>query len=160
MARVPPLSSPSSFTRLPDPRDHGERPLHVQPATLGKKDDRAVGIGIAVFVAAMTVVGIFGVTSSVRTSIVRATMDSTFAGVHQHEQDFHTLNNRFASWRELEDRGATLPARLRVVASNADSSHWFLSLLDRSSGMVCDRTGELFDETGNERSAVCRSVPQ
>lgn len=77
--------------------------------------------------------------------------------VHSQQNNFRVLNQRFATWPELEARGARLAPTQKVLRSNATSSHWFMSLFDRETGVVCDQTGELFDEEPGERRASCRT---
>jgi len=45
------------------------------------------------------------------------------------------------------------------VKSNATASHWFVAIRDMDTGMICERTGELFDESPDERTATCRPLP-
>ena len=49
-----------------------------------------------------------------------------------------------------------LGRRQAVLAWNADLSHWFLSIRDVDTGVICDRTGEIFDEDWTERLSACR----
>lgn len=85
----------------------------------------------------------------------KSAITATLATVHQQQSTFRTLNQRYATWTELEDRGVKLGPRQVVVASNATSYHWFLSVRDSSTGVICSRTGELFDDSANDRRAAC-----
>ena len=62
---------------------------------------------------------------------------------------------RFATWPELEARGVVLGENQEIEEWNADASHWFLSVRDRTTGIVCQRTGELFDASSGARRAAC-----
>ncbi len=83
---------------------------------------------------------------------------NTLKGVHSRQSEFRVINRRFATWNELEARGVRLPQWQRLVASNATASHWFVSLSDTQTGVVCSRTGELFDEGPDDRTPVCREA--
>ncbi len=85
-----------------------------------------------------------------------AALGSTLKVVHTRQGEFRMINQRFATWRELEARGAKLGPEQRVVVSNASPSHWFLSVRDTKTGVICDQTGELFDESAEERKPRCR----
>ena len=76
--------------------------------------------------------------------------------MHAQQSTFRLLNQRFATWSELEARGMRLPVDQAVVKSNASASHWFVSLRDSATGVICDKTGELFDEGPNDYRPVCR----
>ncbi|MBY0491298.1 MAG: hypothetical protein K2R93_15755 [Gemmatimonadaceae bacterium] len=82
-------------------------------------------------------------------------MSATFVKVFELQGTYRLLNGRFATWRELEGRGARLGPDQRVVKSNASSSHWFLSLRDTGTGIICSRTGELFDDNPLNRNPSC-----
>ncbi|MBX9856725.1 MAG: hypothetical protein K2Y26_14460 [Gemmatimonadaceae bacterium] len=104
---------------------------------------------LTVAVASVTVRGNMAVEK--RTSALTGTL----ALVHDHQQTFRVLNRRFASWTELQASGMKVPEGQRVVQSNATASHWFVSLRDIETGVVCSRTGELFDDGPNDRSPTC-----
>ncbi len=113
---------------------------------------------VVLFLVCAVALASVGVAGSVRQGRSREAMAITFTKLHAQQQNFRLLNARFATWSELEAAGAMLQPRQRLVASNADASHWFLSLSDTEAGVVCDRTGELFDESSDEREPVCRTV--
>jgi len=100
-------------------------------------------------VASVTVRG--NMTVERRTSALTGTL----AQVHNQQQTFRVLNRRFASWAELEASGVKVPEGQRVVRSNATSSHWYVALRDVETGVVCSRTGELFDDGPDDRSPIC-----
>jgi len=98
------------------------------------------------------------ITDSVRSSRAESEMMGTLTTMHQQQQNFRAINQRFARWPELARRGARMPAGQRVIASNADASHWFMSIANEDAGVICDRTGELLDESGFEHRSICRSA--
>ncbi len=75
-------------------------------------------------------------------------MDGTLGRASLQQMEFRAANQRFALWGELAARGATMPAQLEVVATNASSSHWFLKVRDRTTGITCSRIGQLVDAPG------------
>lgn len=82
-------------------------------------------------------------------------LTGTLSRVHDHQQTFRVLNRRFASWTELQAAGMRVPDGQRMVRSNATASHWYVSLRDVETGVVCSRTGELFDDGPYDRSPTC-----
>ena len=104
---------------------------------------------------AMVLIAI-NISDSTQQAEARVSIDRTFAGVHQKQREYRSQTGRFASWPELEKRGERLPPAQRAIKWNADQSHWFLSIRDSDSGLICDRTGEIFDEEWKERISVCR----
>ncbi len=119
-------------------------------------DQRVVLTSIIAFLTVVGGLAIFMMVNSVKRDRAKVVMDATFVRMHTQQRSFRMINNRFASWPELKASGATLPPRQRVTASNADASHWFMSIRDQDTNLICDRTGELWDESGSERQAVCR----
>lgn len=87
-------------------------------------------------------------------------LEVTLQAIAGIQSAFQVVNQRFASWGELESKGATLGPSQQVLRYNVDSSHWYLSVIDRKTGAICDQTGELFDEARGERSPTCRSNPR
>lgn len=79
----------------------------------------------------------------------------TLDAVHGRQSGFRIIHQRFATWDELEADGASLESGQEVVASNASTSHWFLSVRDTTTGVQCSRTGELFDDGPNDRHTSC-----
>jgi hypothetical protein len=104
---------------------------------------------IAVSVASVQVSG------GMSTERSKTAISSTLSVVHEQQTAFRTLNQRFATWSELSNSGMTLGPRQAVVSSNATASHWFMAVRDSSTGVVCSRTGELFDTGPDERRAAC-----
>jgi hypothetical protein len=41
------------------------------------------------------------------------------------------------------------------VRANVTASHWFVALRDGDTGMICARTGELFDDGPLDRAPTC-----
>lgn len=71
------------------------------------------------------------------------------------QMEFRSTNARFANWDELEARGMRLADDLAVVSSTATQSHWYLRLRDRSSGVTCERIGQLFDPPAKVIAPSC-----
>jgi hypothetical protein len=108
------------------------------------------------FGLAASVLGSMRVAGDVREQRAREAMTGSFAKVHQRQYEFRRMNARFATFAELSSKGLRLSGRHQVQRSTADASHWYLSLRDRNTGLICERTGELTDETGLERQPVCQ----
>ncbi len=90
----------------------------------------------------------------------KARMTGTLGRASLEQMEFRAANKRFALWEELVQRGATLPDQLEVVATNASSSHWFLKVRDRQTGIACSRVGELLDAPGLAVAPVCDRASQ
>ena len=95
------------------------------------------------------------VSGSMKADRSRTAIAGTLTKVYEQQTAFRVLNRRFATWPELRARGMTLPEQQRVVASNASRSHWFMSVRDSSTGIICSRTGELFDDSPFDRQPSC-----
>ncbi len=111
---------------------------------------------VGVFVAVALVLMSMRVVSSAQQANAREALGQTFAVVHSRQAEFRTVFGRFATWPELRDRGMAVGPRQSVKDWNATASHWFISIRDLETGVICDRTGELFDEGSAERAPVCR----
>jgi len=121
--------------------------------------ERVVVTGLIAFGFAAAVLGSVRVAGDVRATRAKELMHGTFTRVDQQQDDFRRINARYATWPELSARGVRLPGRQQLRNSSADQSHWYLSLRDRNTGVVCDQVGALFDEPGSPRRPVCR-VPE
>lgn len=122
------------------------------------RDRRVVSGLIGIFVVGAVALLSITVAEASAESRAKAAMGQTFAVVHRRQSEFLSVTGRFATWPELRQQGVTLGARQRVNGSNADASHWFISLVDEESGLICDRIGELMDEDRFERAPVCRGT--
>jgi hypothetical protein len=120
------------------------------------RSERLVVISLLAFGAAVVILGSMRVAGEVREGRALEAMVETFARVGERQDEFRRLNARFATLPELNARGFRLPSRHQVQRSSADPSHWFLSIRDRNTGMICDRIGELTDEPGTQRKPLCR----
>lgn len=120
-----------------------------------RQDNILVTSLIVAFVLLTLGIGSVRVRGGMTVERSKSAITETLATVHQQQSTFRTLNQRYATWTELEDRGVKLGPRQVVVASNATSYHWFLSVRDSSTGVICSRTGELFDDSANDRRAAC-----
>lgn len=134
-----------------------------QPATLRARENDAIAqryvawlIG-AFLLVALGLLSMTVVTSS-KHAAARTELGASFAQVQLRQTEFRSEAGRFATWEELLANGASLARGQTVTASNADASHWFLSLRDEETGMVCDRIGDLV-EGGLQRPPNCRERP-
>ena len=109
-------------------------------------------------VGSLALIGGISAASLLQASNAQTAIVGSFDAVHTQQRDFRVVNQRFATWSELTVNGMTLPVRQSVVTSNADASHWFLSIRDRDAGVVCDGIGVLNDEAVGVRPPVCRST--
>lgn len=114
---------------------------------------------IVAFIFVALAIAVVQMRGSMQVDRSRQAMSTTFVKVFEMQGTYRLLHGRFATWRELEGRGARLAPNQRVVKSNASPSHWFLSLRDTSTGIICSRTGELFDDDPLNRTPSC-STPK
>ncbi len=128
----------------------------VRGAAKSEQDGQIVTSLIVAFVLVASVLASVRVRGSMRTTQSIAAVTGTLTAVHERQSTFRLLNQRFATWRELEARGMRLPAEQAVLKANATASHWFVSVRDRATGVICDKTGELFDQGPNDHRPVCR----
>ncbi len=156
MSTTPPRR-PSTLAAAPVAAMVPNRPRVVSTrAATAQQDGQIVTSVIIAFLLMVLVVGSLRVRGSMRTSSSVAAVTGTLKTVQAKQSTFRLLNQRFATWRELEARGMRLPVDQAVVKSNASASHWFVSVRDRATGVICDKTGELFDEGPNDHRPVCR----
>ena len=125
-------------------------------ASTSEKDGQIVTSLIVTFVLIILVVASVRVRGSMRVTKSQDAVTGTLKRVHEGQSTFRLLNQRFATWRELEARGMRLPADQAVVKSNATASHWFVSVRHKATGVICDKTGELFDQGPDEQRPICR----
>lgn len=131
--------------------------------TDGSRDsgERRVVIGVVgAFLASAVILMSMNVVSSGDESKAREKLGESFATVHNRQTEYRAIYGRFASWPELQKRGVEIGPKQTVREWNADASHWFISIRDAETGVICDRTGELFDEAATEREPVCRTLKQ
>lgn len=124
-------------------------------AARGQRDGLLVTSIVIAFVVVALAFGSLKISSDMQVDRSRSALGGSLAAVHQRQTEFRILNRRFATWPELEARGLTLPPSQRVVKSNATASHWFVALRDSDTGMICSRTGELFDDGPLDRAPTC-----
>lgn len=89
-------------------------------------------------------------------SVARASIGQTFVHVDNRQNEFRSTSGRFATWDELRANGARLGPSQVVAASNADASHWFISIRDQKTGLICDRIGSLTEGMGTRKRPECR----
>jgi hypothetical protein len=128
----------------------------VVPQASRDEREKAVVSGlVATFVLLAITIASVRVSGNMRVDRSRTAIAGTLKQVHVRQAEFRLINQRYASWRELQARGLRLPPKQKVVASNASMSHWFMSVRDATTGVTCSRTGELFDEGPDARKATC-----
>ncbi|QJR34310.1 hypothetical protein [Gemmatimonas groenlandica] len=159
-ARAPGVASPVAAGvrgagALPERETARTRAL-TKGAAKSEKDSQIVTSLVVAFVLVVLAVGSLRVRGNMRVTQSKDAVSGTLKAVHERQSTFRLLNQRFATWRELEARGMRLPTEQAVVKSNATASHWFVSVRDSATGVICDKTGELFDESPDERRPVCR----
>ena len=138
---------------------HAHMPVKPPPANGAASaagDQRIVMFLAGIFTAGALMLIAMNVAASNRTSRAKVSLGETFQRMHNRQAEYRSNNGRFATWPELQASGVALASRQSVVDSNADASHWFLSIRDRQTGVTCDRTGELLDGPVAERQPVCR----
>lgn len=111
---------------------------------------------VALFTVGALVLMSLNVAETARYTRAKEAIGRTFVRMHSRQSEYRSLYGRFATWPELRAGGVALGPRQSVVDSNADASHWFLSIRDLETGLVCDRTGELMDASPAARRPVCR----
>ena len=155
-ARAPANALPDA--RAAAPRTAPRTAARAAPRTAAREklERRVILTIVSVSVLAVVILMGLRIARSNEQDRARVTIDQTFARVHARQREYRSLIGRFASWPELRDRGVQLRPRQSALAWNADQSHWFMSIRDVESGLICDRTGEIFDEEWSERSSVCR----
>jgi hypothetical protein len=118
-----------------------------------------VGALVGAFAMAMLVLLSLNVVTSSKHAAARESMGQTFAQVQSRQGEFRSVSGRFATWDELAARGVQLAPQHSVAASNADASHWFLSLRDNKTGLICDRLGDVLESVTARTTPVCRESP-
>jgi hypothetical protein len=162
--RLPRLATVTAPAWPPTSRPAGCLPL---PAVLRSKHHVAerrsllllllVLAGTILVLAGVGVRGVRGVRVGVQMA-GRLRADGALQRAALEQSEFHAEQGRFALWWELEATGLGLPPRMRVDASNATASHWYLRLHDSASGQLCDRVGTLVDELTEHVPPSCRSA--
>lgn len=120
------------------------------------REQNIVTATVVLVVGSLALIGGIGAASMLQSSNAQTAIVGSFGAVHTQQRDFRVINQRFATWSELSAKGIALPETQSVVTSNADASHWFLSIRDRDAGVVCDGIGVLNDEAVGIRPPVCR----
>ncbi|MCE2900332.1 MAG: hypothetical protein ACK6DP_12315 [Gemmatimonas sp.] len=153
-----PARSPGVVTRAPAsaPAAVPAPRASVRPTeSREQRDSLLVTSAVVAFLFVASAFGSLQVSENKRITRSRNALGGTLDTVHQRQTEFRIINQRFATWPELKARGVSLPPWQRVVRSNATASHWFISVRDGDTGMLCSRTGELFDEGPLERTPTC-----
>lgn len=149
----------SASSRPTSPESAASKPPKARAGVVGESRARQDNILVTSLIVAFLLVTIGFGSVRMRGTMGRdrskAAITATLVKVHQQQSTFRAINQRFATWRELEDSGVKLGAKQVVEASNATSYHWYLSVRDSSTGVTCSQTGELFDSSGGDRRAAC-----
>ncbi len=124
------------------------------------REQNVVTATVVLVVGSLALIGGISAASMLQTSNAQTAIVGSFGAVHTQQRDFRVINQRFATWSELKASGMSLPEAQSVVTSNADASHWFLSIRDREAGVVCDGIGALNDEAVGVRPPVCRPTSE
>ena len=124
------------------------------------REQNVVTATVALIVGSLALIGGISAASMMQTSNAQTAIVGSFDAVHTQQRDFRVINQRFATWSELSANGMALPEAQSVVTSNADASHWFLSIRDRDAGVVCDGIGALNDDAVGVRPPVCRPTSE
>ena len=131
------------------------RPIASKVVAREAEDRRLVLGMVLAFLAIGFVLMMYGIIDSTRTQLAKQSLSESLTDVHNQQTKYRSLMGRFATWPELEARGVVLGENQEIEEWNADASHWFLSVRDRKTGIVCQRTGELFDASSGARRAAC-----
>jgi hypothetical protein len=98
------------------------------------------------FAAVMVSIAGMQASTAYQQSKSKALIGESLEQVGRHQSSFRQLHGRFATWAELAERGERMAEGLEVLRSNATASHWYMQLLHRNSGLVCDRIHDLSAE--------------
>lgn len=151
---------PASRKPVPRPGAAAKPPVASAPArppaTRHVDRDQVLVSSVVVAFLLLTVAAVgLHLNGNARTDRSVGQVTGTLTRVYEQQTAFRILNQRFATWPELEARGMALPTEQHVLASNASRSHWYMKLRDTSTGVVCSRTGELFDDSPFDRQPSC-----
>jgi hypothetical protein len=149
-------------SRFYDTRMLTGRPITANAASAGQRSaaERSFVLVIAgAFASVMVAIAGMQATTAYQQSKSRETMGQSLEQVSRQQSSFRLLHGRFATWPELAERGERMAEGLEVLRSNATASHWYMQLLDRDSGLVCDRIHDLSAEWNAEPEPErCRDV--
>lgn len=123
-------------------------------------EQRVIALVVATAIGLMLALGLTGAQASHSASSARKRIGGTLGRASIEQMEFYSQHARFALWDELSARGMRLPDQVAVVASNASASHWYLRLRDVSTGVTCDRIGQLLDAPTGEVAPTCERVRQ
>lgn len=161
----PPKASPGAAGSRPKTTARGgsvaARPSATArtPAAVGDatRSDRLVILSMITCFLLMTAVIMWvRVGAGVRVDSSERAVSTALSRAYLAQRDYRILHGRFGSIAELQGRGFRLSPTQTVVDANATASHWYLALRDTVTGVVCSRTGELFDESDRERPPSCQ----
>jgi hypothetical protein len=131
--------------------------LTVEAATRDAQE-RGVVLGIVSVCAVLGLLAVsYQVVRSTRTQGAQYALGKSLTNVSNKQIEFRSMMGRFASWPELRERGVRMESQHAVTKWNADGSHWFMAVRDGRTGIVCQRTGEMFDNQRTNRRTSCSS---
>jgi hypothetical protein len=138
-----PLASSSTAARV-TPRGT-TRGTSRAAAARSASERRLVTVLVSTVAGAMVLLSGVAVRSTMIDRESQAQIGTTFGQAALRQEEFRSRNERFANWTELSEDGMRLPRELRVVASNASRSHWYLRVRHRETGVTCARVGQLLE---------------
>lgn len=132
--------------------------MYTDEATTREAQARGVVLGVVGVCAVLGLAAVsFQVVRSTRVQGSQFALDKSLSAVSDKQTEFRSMMGRFATWPELRDRGLQLEKQQSVTKWNADGSHWFMAVRDGQTGIVCQRTGEMFDNKRTNRRSSCSS---
>jgi hypothetical protein len=136
-------------------------PASVVPATRRRStsEERLIALLVASAVGVTVALAAFGARTSMTLTASEQQIGNTLGRASLQQMEFHTQHARFALWEQLAESGASLPANVTVVRSNASPSHWYLQLRDQATGITCDRVGQLIDPPSELTKPSCSRGP-
>jgi len=122
-------------------------------------EERLIALLVATAAGLTIALAALGARTSMSLTNSEQQMGSTLGRASLQQMEYHTRHARFALWDQLTESGTALPANVTVVRSNASPSHWYLRLRDRSTGITCDRVGQLIDPPADVAKPSCSRAP-
>ena len=139
------------------PADLPSAPTDAGRSLRATAEQRVVLLLLALLLLVIVTLSTFGVRATLERRDARVRADRAFARAGLEQLEFHSRRGRFAFWEELAAEGMRLPEVMAVDTSNATASHWYLRLRDTTTGMLCDRIGQLSDRPGAASGMTCRT---
>ncbi len=137
----------------------------ARPATAGQtrvrsaSEQRTIVTVIAAGVGLLLALSVMGAKASFAVSASEQAIGGTLGRASLAQMEFRARHERFALWEELEAKGMRLPEDVTVLHSNATTSHWYLRLRHRATGVTCERLGQLTDPPSDLVKPTCARAP-